>query len=74
MCFFCFVVAVVAAVGVGVLSFRNNVTFYFKRCIIAALARPAFSIVCSASVSSLLGNVVKRANVWAAYCGLALIE
>lgn len=46
--------------------------FYFKRCIIAAFARPAFSIVCSESVSSLLGNVVNNANVWAAYCGRAL--
>lgn len=38
----------------------------------AAFARPAFSMVCSESVSSLLGNVVNKANVCAAYCGRAL--
>lgn len=38
----------------------------------AALASPACWMVCSESVSSLLGNVVKRANVCAAYCGRAL--
>lgn len=38
----------------------------------AALASPACWMVCSESVSSLLGNVVKRANVWVAYCGRAL--
>lgn len=38
----------------------------------AALASPACWMVCSESVSSLLGNVVKSANVCAAYCGRAL--
>lgn len=45
---------------------------HFRRCIIAAFARPAFSMVCSESVSSLLGNVVNNANVCVAYCGRAL--
>lgn len=36
---------------------------YFRRCMIAALVKPAFSIVWSESVSSLLGNVVNKANV-----------
>lgn len=45
---------------------------YFRRCMIAALANPAFSIVCSESVSSLLGKVVNRANACVAYCGRAL--
>lgn len=45
---------------------------YFRRCMMAALARPAFSIVCSESVSSLFGKVVSKVNVCAAYCGRAL--
>lgn len=45
---------------------------YFRRCMMAAFARPAFSIVCSESVSSLLGKVVNKANVCVAYCGRAL--
>lgn len=47
-------------------------TFYFSRCITAAFCSLAASMVSAGLLSSLLGNVVSKANDCVAYCGRAL--